>query len=310
MKFSRALLALPALSSVTFAAPLTNGELHAPNQSPNPNEEVKAHLDKRALTCQSVARAIWVSHGALLAANVFLTPVENYVKGVCERHDNKQCAMWTTEIREAFNLILELTGSVSGGAALVDKGSALLNNNGRRSIPSVTEYDMDALKANRSMISHEKVANPLIGVKSKDGTPALAHHYHLSGVQGREDNMTRDYDIHHFEDGTAHLRVPLGGSDSSINKRHDGAGVKIAFQHAPIALAPSEYNGAAGTIATRWQEYAEQGHANVFGFMEKRNKEVFYYRSIVEGQGFGNNYEDVMACGDMSHLLGTYLGSP
>lgn len=72
MKFSRALLALPALSSVTFAAPLTNGELHAPNQSPNPNEEVKAHLDKRALTCQSVARAIWVSHGALLAAYVLI----------------------------------------------------------------------------------------------------------------------------------------------------------------------------------------------------------------------------------------------
>ncbi|KAJ5973864.1 hypothetical protein N7481_011074 [Penicillium waksmanii] len=277
MKFSRALLALSALSNVAFAAPFTNGELQATNQSPNPEEEVKAHLEKR-LTCQSVARAIWVGHGVLEAA-------------------------------EAFNLILELTGKVSAGSALVDGASAVLKST-RRSIPPISEYDMEALTANRSINSHEKVVNPLLGIKANDGTPALAHHYRLNGVKGKEDNRTRDYDIHHFEDGTAHLRVPFVGSGSSVTKRHDGAGVKIAFQHASVALAPSEYSGAAGTIATRWQEYAEQGHANVFGFMEKNNKEVFYYRSIVEGQGFGNNYEDVMACGDMSTLVGTFLGSP
>jgi uncharacterized membrane protein (DUF485 family) len=71
MKFSRALLALPALSNVAFAAPFTNGELQATNQSPNPEEEVKAHLEKR-LTCQSVARAIWVGHGVLEAAYVLI----------------------------------------------------------------------------------------------------------------------------------------------------------------------------------------------------------------------------------------------
>lgn len=68
MKFSRALLALPFLSNVAFAAPFTNGELQAANQSPNPPEEVKAHLEKRRLTCQSVARAIWVGHGFLEVA--------------------------------------------------------------------------------------------------------------------------------------------------------------------------------------------------------------------------------------------------
>lgn len=44
--------------------------------------------------------------------------------------------------------------------------------------------------------------------------------------------------------------------------------------------------------------------------MEKNNQEVFYYRAIVEGQGFGDNYEDVMACGDMSSYVGQFLGSP
>lgn len=243
------------------------------------------------------------------SSNIFVTPVEDYVRGVCERQDSKQCAAWVTEIREAFNLILELTGKVSAGAGLVDAGSAVLRN-GRRSIPLVSEYDMEALRTNRSIKSHEKIANPLIGINANDGTPALAHHYRLNGVRGRESNRTRDYDIYHFEDGTAHLRVPFVGSGSSVTRRHDGAGVKIAFQHASVALAPSEYDGAASAIASRWQEYAEQGHANVFGFMEKNNQEVFYYRSIVEGQGFGDNYEDVMACGDMSSYVGQFLGSP
>lgn len=241
--------------------------------------------------------------------NIFVTPVENYVRGVCDRQDSKQCASWVTEVREAFNLILELSGKVSGGAAIVDAGSARLRT-GRRSTPMVPEYDMEALKANRSMISHEKVANPRVGVPSEDGTPALAHHYRLHGVKGSEDNKTRNYEIHHFEDGVAHLRIPSGGSGSSINKRHDGAGVKIAFQHASVTLSPSEYSGAASAIAARWQEYAEQGHGNVFGFAENDNKEVFFYRSIVEGDGFGDNYEDVMACGDMAPIVGTFLGSP
>ncbi|OKO89560.1 hypothetical protein PENSUB_13626 [Penicillium subrubescens] len=248
MKFSRALLSLPALSNVAFTAPFTNEELQATNQNPNPEEIV-------------------------------------------------------TEIREAFNLILELTGKVSAGAGLVDAGSAVLRN-GRRSIPLVFEYDMEALRTNRSIKSHKKIANPLIGINANDGTPALAHHYRLNGVRGRESNRTRDYDIYHFEDGTAHLRVPSVGSSSSVTRRHDGAGVKIAFQHASVALAPSEYDGAASAIASRWQEYSEQGYANVFGFMEKNNQEVFYYRSIVEGQGFGDNYEDIMACGDISLYVG------
>lgn len=77
MKFSRALLALPALSNVAFAAPFTNGELQATNQNPNPEEIVKAHLEKR-LTCQDVARAIWVGHGILEAAYVLIRMTASY----------------------------------------------------------------------------------------------------------------------------------------------------------------------------------------------------------------------------------------
>ena len=98
---------------------------------------------------------------------------------------------------EAFNLTLDLTGKVSAGSALVDTGFAVLRN-GRRSTLLVPVYDMEALRANYFINSHEGIANPIIGINANDGTPALAHHYRLKGVRGRESNRTRDYDIYHF----------------------------------------------------------------------------------------------------------------
>ncbi|KAJ5680089.1 hypothetical protein N7536_011228 [Penicillium majusculum] len=80
-------------------------------------------------------------------------------------------------------------------------------------------------------------------------------------------------------------------------KRHNGAGVKISFKHEKLALVASSDSRAAPTaLASRWQEYAEGGHSDVFGFVEQSNKALFYYRATVEGNGFGDNYEAVDAC--------------
>ncbi|KAJ5383005.1 hypothetical protein N7517_000916 [Penicillium concentricum] len=312
MKFSSALVALSAFGNIAFAAPVTDGQLQAANQSPSPAGIAQAHLEKRALSCQSIARAIWVTHGVLEAANIFITDIEDYVQGLCERQEVAGCASFITEFRAAFDLALKLTSKVSAGAGIADATASYLNTNARRSLPP-SEYDIEALKMlNYSIASHEKVANPRIGARSDDSRPALAHHYRLKGVREHDSDVSRDYEIHHFEDGVAHLHIPLAGSGStsSVNKRHDGPGVKLAFQHEATGVDPSLLSGCATAVASKWSQYTSQGHANMFGFVEYKNKELMYYRSIMEGKGFGENYEDVMACGDMGHLVGTYLGEP
>lgn len=70
MKFSSALLVLSAFGNAAKAAPVANGQLQAANQSPSPTGITQAHLEKRALTCQSIARTIWVGHGVLETAYV------------------------------------------------------------------------------------------------------------------------------------------------------------------------------------------------------------------------------------------------
>jgi hypothetical protein len=248
----------------------------------------------------------------LNVSNIFITDAEDYVRGLCERQNVARCASYLTEFRAAFDLALKLTSKVSAGAGIADATVSYLNTNARRSLPS-DEFDIEALKMlNYSIASHEKVANPRIGARSDDSLPGLVHHYRLQGVREKASNVTRDYEIHHFEDGVAHLHIPLhgSGSGSSINKRHDGPGVKLAFQHAATGVNPSLFSGCATAVASKWSQYTTQGHANMFGFVEYKNQELMYYRSIMEGQGFGENYEDVMACGDMGHLVGTYLGQP
>jgi hypothetical protein len=70
MKFPSALLVLSAFGNIAFAAPVTDGQLQAANQSPSPAGIAQAHLEKRALNCQSIARTIWIGHGILETAYV------------------------------------------------------------------------------------------------------------------------------------------------------------------------------------------------------------------------------------------------
>ena len=72
MKLSSALLVLSAFGNTAFTAPVTDGQLQAASQSPSAAGIAQAHLEKRALTCQSIARAIWVGHGVLETAYVLI----------------------------------------------------------------------------------------------------------------------------------------------------------------------------------------------------------------------------------------------
>lgn len=186
-------------------------------------------------------------------------------------------------------------------------------NANRRSVDTFhpsDPYDMDLLMSlhNYTIDSHEMVKNPRIGARSEDGTPALAHHYRLNGLREMNSNVSRNYDIYHFEDGNAHLRIPGPSSGSGLNKRHDGPGVKIAFSHEATGYSASDFEGAAANFAYRWEHYAIQGHGQIFGWAGLSHKAFMYFRSITEGDGFGDNYESVTACGDMKQYVGTYIG--
>ena len=135
--------------------------------------------------------------------------------------------------------------------------------------------------------------------------------YMLKSVRQAGGKRAHDYTIHNFDDGTAHLHVPYehGNVSNSKAKRHDGAGVKISFKHEAIILATNaDKKGASTALASKWLEYAESGNGEMFGFVEAMNEAVFYYRTIIEGNGFGEEYESVDDCGNLGQFVGTYLG--
>lgn len=245
--------------------------------------------------------------------NVFVTKASDYAKSVCERHEHKQCAIWVQDVRDGFQLIFDVGYVFKAGSVAVDATNAYMS--GRRSLPSndapPSIEDMLNLSG-YSYASVEMITVPTDGIKTRDNEPALLSRHILKNVRHSQSNKTHDYTIHHFADGTTNFHIPFynsGNATSSMAKRHNGAGVKISFKHEKLALVASSDSRAASTaLASRWQEYAEGGHSDVFGFAEQSNKALFYYRATVEGNGFGDNYEAVDACGDMSHLVSTYLG--
>jgi hypothetical protein len=199
------------------------------------------------------------------------------------------------------------------GSVGIDATNAYMS--GRRSLPSDDAPPSVEDMLNLSGYSYDSVeiiTIPSDGIMARDNEPALLSRHILKNVKHSQNTKAHDYTIHHFADGTAHFHIPFdnsGNATSSKAKRHNGAGVKISFKHEKLSLvSSSDSRGASTALASRWQQYAEAGHADVFGFVEQSNKALFYYRTIVEANGFGDNYEPVDACGDMSHLVSTYLG--
>lgn len=198
------------------------------------------------------------------------------------------------------------------GSVAVDASNVYMNS---RSLPSndAPSSIEDMLKlSGYSYDSVKIIAFPSDGITTRDNEPALMSRHILKNVRHIESKKPYNYTIHHFADGTTHFHIPFensGNATFSKAKRHNRAGIKISFKHESLSLvSSSDSRGASTALASRWQQYAEAGHADVFGFVEQKNKALFYYRTIVEGNGFGDNYEPVDACGDMSHLVSTYLG--
>ncbi|KAF4769140.1 hypothetical protein HAV15_008618 [Penicillium sp. str.  len=198
-------------------------------------------------------------------------------------------------VRDGFQLIFDVGYVFKAGSVTVDATNAYMS--GRRSLPSNDAPPSIEDMLNLSGYSYDSVeiiTVPTDGIKTRENEPALLSHHILKNIRHSQSNKTHDYTIHHFADGTTNFHIPFynsGNATSSMAKRHNGAGVKISFKHEKLALVASSDRRAASTaLASRC------------------NKALLYYRATVEGNGFGDNYEAVDACGNMSHLVSTYLG--
>ncbi|CAG7936907.1 unnamed protein product [Penicillium nalgiovense] len=329
MKLSQVLFSLPLLGNMAFAAPAkyTAEESHAFDQSLFASGIAQAELEKRAGTCQNIARSIW-SGKRLLVAGVSVTATSKTIKGICERHENKQCSLWVDDVKDTFDLIFILTSAVAGGAANLPDGTPVLNTNPadapgsadvKRSLPrdDMLTNTMNAVKQHGwTFDSIESIPISTSENQARDDTPALISHHLMKNMRSANGTKSSDYEFHHFADGTSHTHVPLFKSDnatSTMTKRHDGAGVKVVFSRTDIAVSKDEYSGAPAAIASAWDEHAEAGNSDFYGFAEKRmanggKKAVLYWRTIVEASGYGNNYERLDGCGKMGEYIGLYLG--
>jgi hypothetical protein len=236
--------------------------------------------------------------------------------------------LWVDDVKDTFDLIFVLTTIVSGGVANIPDGTPSLDTNPagapgsadvKRSLPrdDMLMSTANAVKQHGwTFDSIESIPISTSENQARDDTPALISRHLMKNMRSKNGTRSRDYEFHHFADGTSHTHVPLLKSDnatSTVTKRHDGAGVKIVFSRTGIAVSKDEYSGAPAAIASAWDEHAEAGNSDFYGFAERMmanggKKAVLYWRTIVEASGFGNNYERLDGCGKMGGYIGQYMG--
>ncbi|KAJ5090740.1 hypothetical protein N7532_009424 [Penicillium argentinense] len=325
MKLSPILLSLPIFGNVAIAAPAgyTVESRYAPDQSPSVSGIALADLEKRAGLCQNIAKTIW-SGKRLLAAGLFATGATKVAKSICQRHDNKECALWVDDIKDVFDLIFALTAAVSGGVANLPEGTPSLNLNPvdapgaadvKRSFAGshMLTSTGDALRQHGwTLDSIEDIPISKGSNQARDDIPALIAHHRLKNMRNVNGTKAHDYELHHFADGSSHTFVPFTSGNATLTKRHDGAGVKVVFARTGVAVSKDEYAGAPAAIASAWDEHAEAGSSDWYGMAERSmangaQKAVIYWRTILEADGYGENYERLDGCGKMGGYVGQYL---
>ncbi|KAM7213554.1 hypothetical protein V8F06_011051 [Rhypophila decipiens] len=153
-----------------------------------------------------------------------------------------------------------------------------------------------------------------LAVKRRDDDPnAVTEHFVLRDVVHPNTPITpADYHFKAFANGTGYVHaIHQSTNATGLQKRHDGAGFKYNFYTflrtvaTPQPDLSNEFIQAAQAIAQNWAY-----DADYFGIGEYFPAMGIDYvlikllgnglRIIPELDGFGENYEDVNACGDMS----------
>ncbi|KAJ5778401.1 hypothetical protein N7520_001647 [Penicillium odoratum] len=253
-------------------------------------------------------------HIRIMWVGIFNYPVKKF----CAWTESETCESWASEIESALGWLLLLTevpakiGEISAYANAYDAHWSKR----RRSLTVEDEQILGLEYVLRtSGYEFDYVVNttlPIGEAKAQNGDPALTARYFMKNVR-KGDKTGRDYTMLKFEDGTGQLHIPFatsGNSTGSHQKRSTGKGVKIAFDVGSARVTLKKHAlGAAEAISESWLKYAKEGYTNMYGFVEKVATSVLYFRTIVEMEGFGYNYENVNSCGALSEYLGTYLGS-
>lgn len=151
---------------------------------------------------------------------------------------------------------------------------------------------------------------------SNDTASSLDSHYltdtiHILGVRHPDLNVTFDHVLKSYADGTGFLRMSPTASNSTyappLSKRHDGPGFKYNWRRfsydgnhlgdPDLSWLP-QYGAAVGNDwASRADDLTMSEYFVVGGV---KDLATFGLRIIPEIDGFGEDYEDVNACGDLS----------
>ncbi|KAJ5909724.1 hypothetical protein N7504_004367 [Penicillium tannophilum] len=305
-------LAIPTSNSVADEVS-TSSEL-VPMVSVSHQNELE-----RRTSCTNVAKGIYATT-TMQVAVIFVAAVSYPVKKLCKWNGYETCEEWASEVNEVFTWLLALTEAKKhyGEVSTYISSYSVHWTSARRSLPH--DFHSEHLWAleyalNSTGYQYDSLVNltlPSGGVKQNKDDPALVSHVLMMNV--RKGNGTgRDYTMLQFEDGVGQLQIPFEGSSASATshqKRTSGKGVKISFDIGSARISMEKHVvGAAKAIATKWHTYAVEGYSNMYGFVEKVDKAALYFRTIVEMEGFGTNYESVNNCGALYEYLGEYLGT-
>lgn len=151
---------------------------------------------------------------------------------------------------------------------------------------------------------------------SNNATGTLDNHYltdtiHILGVRHPDLNVTFDHVLKSYADGTGFLRMSPTVSNSTyttpLSKRHDGPGFKYNWRRfsydgnhlgdPDLSWLP-QYGAAVGNDWASRADELEMSEYFVVGGV--KDLTTFGLRIIPEIDGFGEDYEDVNACGDLS----------
>jgi hypothetical protein len=244
---------------------------------------------------------------------VFVNGATGLAKRVCKIEGSEKCEQYADLVADGFNLIWFTGAIIKHGAAAVSTAQERIESlpGARRSV-STGNYTSVLAEGLREYgflyTSLESVTLPAGGLKVRDGEPALVNRVVLRNLTSPENPRGHDVAIHHYDDGTGQLHLPLFGQSlggaSDLHKRFDGAGFKIAFTSRPNPT-PDRSNEAAisNAPAQNWWREADANINELIGFVKTPNKANFYWRIIPEIQGFGLNYESVYVCGGMAAYL-------
>lgn len=139
----------------------------------------------------------------------------------------------------------------------------------------------------------------------------LVHRYVMHNFRDSRSQLPATTTIDHYDDDAFDLHMgPSSGncSQAGLAKRYNGEGVKISWETQGgddlSNVDEGEVYQFVETVANDWRlRVKDDGISQYFGTIKKEGTAEAFYRIIGETGGFGNNHEDVNACGDLYQFV-------